>query len=251
MTKAGESSIVTKCAKVMDILSHAPRPLAFSEIIEKTGFVKSSTHRILSVLQSEELVEYDKASRSYSTGPRLRDWARSAWRRKDLQQIASNFMYALSEETGMNSALSILDGDAILYIRTVDMIQLRYASHTGDRAPLHNTAAGKVFLAHMSERRQQDLLNNLTFERFTENTIQTPRALKIQLNEVREEGFAKALGEEVLHVTGIAAPIWDSEDKVVACLSLWSQTEHATRDEVVSKADQLKDAAQLISEQLS
>ncbi|MEM8649498.1 MAG: IclR family transcriptional regulator [Pseudomonadota bacterium] len=251
MTKAGESSIVTKCAKVMDILSHAPKPLAFSEIIEKTGFVKSSTHRILSVLQNEELVEYDKNNRSYSTGPRLRDWARSAWRRKDLQQIASNFMYALSEETGMNSALSILDGDAILYIRTVDVIQLRYASHTGDRAPLHNTAAGKVFLANMSERRQQELLSQLSFEKFTENTLQSSTALKAQLNQVREEGFAKSLGEELLHVTGIAAPIWDSEDKVIACLSLWTQTEHATREEVVSNVDQLKNTAQLISEKLS
>lgn len=250
LAKAGESSIVTKCAIVMDIISHARSPLSFSEIIQKTGFVKSSTHRILAVLQGEKLIEYDKKNRNYRTGPRLRDWARHSWRRIDLQETANNFMHLLSEETGMNTALSVLDGDTVLYLRTVDVIQLRYASHAGDHVPLHSTAAGKVFLAYMNEKHREKTLDNLVFEKFTENTITNVEALNTELDLISKHGFAKSLGEERFQVTGIAAPIWNAEDKVTACLSLWSQTGHATREEVIAMSDKLKKTTRLISEQL-
>lgn len=250
MAKAGESSIVTKCAVVMDILSHARMPLSFSDIIEKSGFVKSSTHRILAVLQTEELIEYNKKNRTYRTGSRLRDWARSSWRRIDLQQTASEFIHTLSEETGMNTALSVLDGDTVLYLRTIDVIQLRHASHAGDHVPLHSTAAGKIFLAYMGEKRRQDTLARLSFEKFTENTKTNAALLNEELVTIPAQGFAKALGEEVLQVTGIAAPIWNAEDSVTASLSLWSQAGYATRDEVLAMSDKLKKTTQLISEQL-
>ena len=41
MAKAGESSIVTKCARVMDVLTEAREPVSFSRILDETGFVKS------------------------------------------------------------------------------------------------------------------------------------------------------------------------------------------------------------------
>ena len=250
MSKSGESSIVTKCAKVMDVVSHARKPLAFSDIVDQTGFVKSSAHRILAVLQSEELIEYDKNTRTYRAGSRLRDWARSAWRRIDLQQTASEAMSALSEQTGMNTALSVLDRDTVLYLRTVDIVQFRYASHAGDHAPLHSTAAGKVFLAYMSDRRREETLGNLKFEKLTENTRMNVTALSEDLDYVRQNGFAKALGEELFQVTGIAAPIWNAEDKVTACLSLWSLTDHMSRDEVVAMSGKLMETTKEISQQL-
>ena len=250
MGRSGESSIVTKCARVMDIVSHARKPLAFSDIVDQTGFVKSSAHRILAVLQGEELIDYDKATRTYRAGSRLHDWARSAWRRIDLQQTASEAMSLLSEETGMNTALSVLDRETVLYLRTVDVVQFRYASHAGDHAPLHSTAAGKVFLAFMSDRRREETLARLKFEKLTENTRMSVAALSEDLQLVRQQGFAKALGEELLQITGISAPIWNAEDKVTACLSLWSLTDHASRDEVVAMSGRLIETTSQISKQL-
>lgn len=234
----------------MDIVSQARKPVAFSEIVEQTGFVKSSAHRILAVLQSEELIDYDKNTRTYRAGSRLHDWARSAWRRIDLQRTASEAMSVLSEQTGMNCALSVLDRDTVLYLRTVDVIQFRFASHAGDHAPLHSTAAGKVFLAHMSERRRREILEDLKFEAFSEHTITNAEDLIKQLPAAREDGFARALGEEVFQVTGIAAPIWNAEDKVTACLSLWSLIDHAPREEVIAMSDKLIETTSDISRQL-
>ncbi|WP_353533620.1 IclR family transcriptional regulator [Cognatishimia sp. WU-CL00825] len=232
---------------MLDVLSEARQPLAFSEIVESTGFVKSSCHRILAVLQGEGIIEYDKPSRTYRTGSRLHQWARSAWRRIDLQQVAAEPMNRLSETTEMNAALSILDGQTILYLRTVEQTPVRYAAHSGDHAPLHCTAAGKVFLAHLSDARRQELLDDLDFEKFTEFTLTSLDQMKRSLWETKNNGFGKAIKEEFLQVTGIAAPIFNEQDDVVACLSLWALEHTADTDSVIAQSELLIEAAQGIS----
>lgn len=232
MAKSSKSSIVTKCALIMDILSAARSPLTFSEIVEQTGFVKSSCHRILAVLSGERLVHYDKATRKYRTGERLNEWSRSAWRRVDLQEIASTEMRELCDTLGINVALSVLDGNTILYLRTVDHVPLRYAAAMGDRAPLHCTAAGKVFLSEMSDNRRARLLDSLPFERMTENTKTSKTALLRELQSVSERGYALAIEEEFLNVYGAAAPILGEDKSNVACLSIWltSASENAVSE---------------------
>lgn len=250
MSRSTESTIVTKCALVMDVLSDARQPLVFSDIVEKTGFVKSSCHRILAVLQGEDLVSYDKATRTYQTGARLHTWARSAWRRIDLQQIAAAGMTGLAEQSGMNVALSVMDADTILYLRTVDMVPVRFASHSGDHAPLHCTAAGKMFLAHLAGARAQAILTTLRLEQFTEFTKTSLDDLTAEFATIRAQGFAQAIGEEVRQITGIAAPIFNAQGDVTAGLSLWAMVEVGSPQRVLDQAPQLLAAAHAISAKL-
>ncbi len=251
MSRTSESSIVTKCALVMDTLTRARQPLAFSEIVSETGFVKSSCHRILAVLQGEGLVAYDPVSRTYRSGDRLQAWARAALRRTDLQQAAQDVMSDLCESSRMNVALSILDNDTILYLRTTDFFSVRFASHTGDHAPLHCTAAGKVFLAHMKPARLQATLADLRLEKFTEHTKTSLEPLLAEFPSIRENGFAVARGEETLQVTGVAAPIWNEQGQLAACLSLWSVLDKASQEEVIAQSATVIASASEIAKRLS
>ena len=226
MARGSESSIVSKCAQVIDILSNARRPLGFKEITETSGMVKSSAHRILSVLMSENLVEYDAEKKVYQAGPRLNAWARAVWRRLDSDMDPSAELESICEHTNMNAALSILDGDSVLYLRALNSVPFRFASHPGDRAPLHCTAAGKVFLANLPEHRYERILENLRLDRMTEKTITDIDQLRAQVDQVRKNGYAMAIQEEHLPVIGMAAPIRNIQGEVTACLSLWSLVEY-------------------------
>ena len=251
LAKTSESSIVTKCALVLDVLAASRSPLAFSQIVEKTGFVKSSCHRILAVLVNERMVAYDKKTRRYDTGERLSDWSRLAWRRVDLQEIASGEMRALSDTLEINVALSVLDQQTILYLRTVDHVQLRYAAAMGDHAPLHCTAAGKVFLAYLPESRRQALLSELLFEKMTERTVTNAQDLTKELASIVKSGFGLAVEEEFQNVYGVAVPIWSEDNSVAACLSLWkSTTMPNAKDELVAHVDDLMIASRRISKAL-
>ena len=249
MARISESSIVAKCAMVIDILSNARQPLGFKEITETSGMVKSSAHRILSVLQSEDLVEYDKTNKVYRVGSRLNAWARAIWRRLDMQMDPAAELESLCELTNMNAALSILDGDSILYLRTLNSVPYRLASHPGDRALLHNTGAGKVFLANMQAHQRDTLMESMRFERMTEHTIQDPMRLLAELDIVRERGYGMAVQEEHFQVIGMAAPIRDVQGNVSACLSLWSLIDLTNVDKVKGFAPELIATTQRISRQ--
>ncbi len=250
MGRASGSSIVTKSCQVIDALTQSHRPMRFSEIVEQTGFVKSSCHRILAVLQGEQLIEYDKRTQTYRPGSRVQNWARTVWNRADIQQAAGHHMADLCEKTGMNTALSILDADDILYLRTVDFFNARFASHPGDRAPVHATAAGKVFLANMMPARQQAVLDRIALEKFTEFTIVSREELLEQCRDIQTNGYAVADREEALQVTGIAAPIWSAEGTQIACLSLWSSSAFHAPTDVIAQLDLLQKTTQKISAEL-
>jgi DNA-binding IclR family transcriptional regulator len=250
MSRASGSSIIEKSNLVLDVVTSAHRPLGFSEIVKGTGIVKSSCHRILAILQGERLIDFDKHTRTYRSGHRLQTWARVVWNRADIQQAANPHMADLCDQTQMNTALSILDGDSVLYLRTVDFFNARFASHAGDRATLHATAAGKLCLAHMSPARLDAHLGQMSFDVFTRYTIQTATEMRAQCDIIRETGFAIADREEALQVTGIAAPIWNEEGKHVASLSLWSTFQRHETAAVVDQSDMLIEVAKNISAEI-
>ncbi|MFV0474997.1 MAG: IclR family transcriptional regulator [Pikeienuella sp.] len=250
MAAENSSSIVSKCILLIDILSEARRPLRFSEIVAQSGFVKSSGHRVLAILVNERLVEYDDAARTYSLGPKLIDWARTAWRRTDIQQAAMPELEALCAQTGMNVALSVRDDDLVMYLRTFDSTSVRYASRAGQYAPLHCTAVGKIYLAHMPDLQRAQLIARLRMERFTEFTINDPESLLAEVDLARERGFATCFQEEFLQVLGVAAPIRNADGLVCAGVSLWGLIEDFGKQDLLDQVPALKAAAARISRQM-
>jgi DNA-binding IclR family transcriptional regulator len=184
-------------------------------------------------------------------GPRITSWARAAWRRNDLQQIASVELEALGETSNMNATLSIRDNDNILYLGTFDVVPVRYAASAGERAPLYCTAAGKVFLAFMQEDRRVELVKRIKYERFTEYTIRNSDALFADLKVVRKRGYSLSIQEEFFQVMGIAAPIWNANKEVVAAISLWTLTEKTSVEKIRKQATTLIRIANKISADLA
>jgi len=250
MSKPSESSIVSKCARLMDVLSDAGGPLPYSEIVARTGFAKSSCHRILSVLQAEDMVLYDDLSRRYRAGGRISRWKRGLTHPSDLQSAAVEELKVLNRTLGLNVALSVLDGDTLLYLLTEQDQALRYADRTGDHAPLHCTAGGKLLLAHVPSHRREKLLANLGLEKFTEHTITDPTTLAEVLSGIVDTGYAVSDREEFLRVVGVATPVRDMQGRVVAALSMWGFHAPAGQAQVTEHCADLSKAADRISERL-
>ena len=247
MATISESSIVTKCGLVLDIFSEARRPLKFKDIATQSGLARSTTHRILTILINENLVTYDKVNKIYQYGPRLNRWARGAWMRIDLHESSATEMERLTDTAKMNSELSVLDVDSVLYLRTLNVFPTRYASQSGDHAPLHCTAAGKVFLAFMQEQQRDAILGRLRYERLTEYTLQRQGDLLDELEDTRKRGYGLAVREEYLTVMGIAVPIRNLAGEVIASLSLWTLDERNTLYELKAQAAALIASSERIS----
>jgi DNA-binding IclR family transcriptional regulator len=246
--RAQQSSIVSKCTQVLDILAQAGRPLGFTEIVRRSGFVKSSTHRVLSVLKNEGLVETQ--GRAYLLGPKILNWAAHAWHQTDLQQVASGELEALAKATGHNCALAIRHGDSALYIKSVGSYRIRYGSQAGDHTPLHCTAIGKVLVAFMPDEERRNLMPRLHLDRYTEYTITDPEEFAREINRVRNDGYGSADREEFLQVCGIAAPIFDFQGRLAAGICVWSVIERGNMDSLLGQVPLLQDTTRRISARL-
>lgn len=77
---------------------------------------------------------------------------------------------------------------------------IRYATPVGSRAPLHAGAAGKAILAYLD----WELAAVQCLVRFTDATIVDPDALRRDLAETRERGYAVSVGERIPEAVGVA-----------------------------------------------
>mgnify|MGYP000430430736 CR=1 FL=1 len=122
-----------------------------------------------------------------------------------------------------------------------------YAAKIGEQAPLHATAAGKVFLAYDSNPDRCGLPDDYELEKLTEHTITNLRKLELDLAKVRQRGYALCDREEFLQISGIAVPIFDYQSRAVASLSLWAPTKLASTQELIDNSAALIETASEIS----
>ncbi|MFK7835972.1 MAG: IclR family transcriptional regulator [Sulfitobacter sp.] len=247
MVREVQSSIVEKSVAVIDLLARSKGRLTQTEIAAETGFNKSSTHRILSILMGQDLVQYDDRDRTYSTGDRLVSWARAAWEKMDLSLIEDQDLVELSDQTGMNVALSVRSEHTATFIRTRIPHPYRLAVKTGGQSELHNTAAGKVFLAHMRVEEREAYFQTAELEKFTETTLTSRAALERDMGNTLARGYAISDREEFYQVVGIAAPILDFDQRILAAIGLWIPLRVASLTELLAHAPALVAKAEAIS----
>lgn len=234
MSREIQSSIVQKSVTVVNLLAKHKGRLSQTEIARATGFNKSSTHRILSILIGQELVEYDERDRTYSTGPLLVSWARAAWEKIDLSLVRDQDLRELVTQTDMNVALGVRTEHTVTFLRTNIPHPYRLSVKAGGQSELHNTAVGKLFLAHMTKDERDNYFKVAELEKFTETTLTNRQDLEASFDDIRGQGFAVSDREEFYQVVGIAAPILNHDGRITAAISLWIPLRVATMDDLLA-----------------
>ncbi len=216
------SSILTKAMSLLDLIAASPLPLSLTDIVDKSELPKSSCHRLLVLLREAHTLTYNVASQTYAPGPRLMRWGVQTAQKENLASIAAPHMRSLCQSTKARVALSVLDGDAVLFVHTIENgAPYRLAPRVGQHSPLHASAAGKLFMANMDPDAQADLLAGCDFEQCTEFTITSPQALLPELEIAEKNGFAVSAREEFRQISGLAVPIIGANNEIMAALSIW------------------------------
>jgi DNA-binding IclR family transcriptional regulator len=93
----------------------------------------------------------------------------------------------------------------------------------GAELPIHATALGKALLAFLPSAVLDDLEAE-PLPRLTQRTL-TPSALRAELAEARERGYARERDEAVLGESSIASPIFDHAEHAVGAIGVVGDTE--------------------------
>jgi DNA-binding IclR family transcriptional regulator len=115
----------------------------------------------------------------------------------------------------------------------------------GYEMPLHVTSAGKVFSAYMDRSRLEQHFNKTAMEAPTPYSKTDIKELYKELDEIKQNGYAICDEELQLGIQGIACPIFDLNNEVVAAISFATlKSEHFITGETITE---LKNSALAIS----
>ncbi len=206
---------------IIELLATSPQGMGVTEIGLQLQLHKSTVHRLVTALASRGYIEKDQKSGLYKIGLKFVEISSLHLHQLELKTEAAPMMRRLAEMTGQVTHLAILDETDVVYIEKVDVVQsLRLYSHIGRRIPVYCSALGKVLLSGQSVPRQKQILKNIIFTPYTENTVQDPEVFFSELQKTTQRGWAVDNEEHEPGIRCIAAPIKDFTRKVIAAVSI-------------------------------
>jgi DNA-binding IclR family transcriptional regulator len=219
-TNSPGSLTIHKAMTVLRAFTPESPTMSVRQVAEKIGVPKSTVHRLLSVLQEENLIELDPDTGYYQLGYELVVLAGCLLRSRDVRNIALPYMQDLGERWHETVCLDVMRGIDIII---TEQIPGQHFLHTGGtfaaRQPAHCTSTGKVLLAFAGQKYVESHLPE-TLAAFTPNTITSREKLLIELARIRSQGYSIANGEYGDMVTACAAPIHHRTGEVIAAMSI-------------------------------
>lgn len=215
------STTVLKAFQLLDLFSERPL-LGAGEAARLLGTPRASTHRLLVTLRIAGVLESTEDGQ-YRLGLRLFELGSFAPLRRRLHDEATLPMERLSLQVSLPVHLSVRDGMDLLCVEKVYHRRFDVPTRVGQRAPLHDTAAGKVLLAYAP----RTIIERYVAEpmaRRTVHTIVEPGRLLSELDRIRDRGLAYERQESCLGVTSVATGVWNHTGKIAAAISVSAST---------------------------
>ena len=140
---------VARIAAALDIVADRGW-ISAADLASALDVDRSTGWRLARSLQSIGWLHHDPATGRYRLGLPLFELGTRVLDTVDLRDEARLVMTELVASTGESVDLAIRDGDSVVFIDKIDGThEVRAFTRSGQRAELHATAAGKVFLAAM------------------------------------------------------------------------------------------------------
>ena len=210
--------------------------LGIADIADELGMSRSTTHRYVITLLALGYLEQG-ASRKYRLGLRVTDLGMSALNSTGLREHAQPYLEELRQRSSYTVSLAVLDGPEILYVDRARSFRRGQGQgldvRTGSRLPAYCTAMGKLLLANLPESDLRELLAQLKLAKHGPNTITSKKALREELEEVREANFAVDDEELAKELYSIAAPVRNEGRQVVAAVEIAVPSSMITIGELV------------------
>lgn len=179
----------------------------------------SSAHIYLNTLRHVGYVV--KQDRTYHLGFKFLRHGGHVRKGSSLYQSAKPEVDDIIAETGEISAIGIEEkGKRVLIYQNEGDHALGDNVHVGEYIPMHWTAIGKALLAHLPDKRIDEIIDEHGLQPATSRTITESAPLRKELNEIRKRGYAIDEGEKREGLRGIAVPLLDEQNTIAGAIGV-------------------------------
>lgn len=198
---------VDNALNVLEILSEFDQEVHVTLLSERLGLNKSTVFRLLATFQRRGYVEQDQRTHHYRLGLSAFETSQKLLSRMELLDKARPVMAHLLRQHNETIYLAVRRNSEILFLDMLETTQqVKTVSFLGQRFPLADTAAGKLFLALQGQGSPRSAGNG----HLPEEDLETIRRRGYCLNR---EAFAQG-------ISALAAPILDGRERPTGALVL-------------------------------
>jgi IclR family transcriptional regulator, acetate operon repressor len=242
---------VKSVLRIVEAIATSPE-IGVSDLARQLQQPKTTVQRGLMTLHEAGWIRpTNEPRRRWKITSKLFMLSRSAETEARLRRAALPIMQSLRDETQETTHLMVREERHLILIERVDSpLALRTVRDLGSRSPLHTSANGKAFLAHLTAREQEDYLNG-KLSALTENSKTDPDVIRKDLAQIRKLGYATNVGELDLHVHAVAAPVVNQEGRPIAALSISCPSARLPVDKMPFFGEKVIAAARTVSQRLA
>lgn len=238
-------------AVIRTITDRAPQNLGVSTIARELNLPKAVAHRILKELAADGFLAFDEDTKLYRLGPGAVAVGMAALRTLDVPEVARRYMTRLVRATGETATLSVRQGWARVYIdQVLSPYEVRMSVSLGTSHPLHSGSSSKAILAALDDAEIAEYLDHHPLNAVTGSTITSVSQLRVEIDRIRERGYAVSLGERQAGAGSVAAAVHHPGGYVFGSISLCGPQDRFTADVCESHGALVAAAAAEISSEL-
>ena len=219
--------------------------LSLTQVSLGADLNKTTTHRLLRALESENLVQRNSVNGRYSLGAGLMALGVQALSSSDLRRRARPILKLLARDTGETAQLEVPVQDGMLILDEVTGRHVVSATgNIGTHWPMHATSSGKAYIAY--DPITFDQLPD-SFSALTKNTITTKIKMKQQVESILKRGFSESVDELEPGYSCVGIAVFDALGNIQGALSIGGPSHRMTADRRLEIGVALKKASDRLS----
>jgi len=212
---------VLRAIDILKILSENQDGMSLKEIMNQLDLPKTSAYDILKALVSQNMVdEFRDDGLLYRIGLKSFQIGNAYLSNTDLINHAKPHLKTLAESLDKTTFVAVLDKNEVTYLYKHEPPKaILTTSNIGTKNPLHCTSLGKAIMSGLEMDDLTEVLKDITFEKRTDYTLRSTKALLDDLSLSKTRGYAVDNREIEDHTLCIGAPVFNHEGSVIAGIS--------------------------------
>ena len=254
--KPTDEKSISSLHRAMELVKALARNAEFglrvSELCKQLGLTQPTTHRLLRQLIDEGLVEQGEQTKLYRLSIDFFALAARAGDGAGLRALCRPALLRLGASLGDSVFLLVRSGfDAVCLDRWEGPFPIRtFTGDIGGRVPLGVGQGALAILAYLPAAEQEEVM------RFNVPRIQHLGAfdevfLRTEVAKVREQGYANTNTGVIEGMAGLAVPVFDRNQRVVAALSVGTIANRLNSERLPVVIELLQREARKVSEQVN
>jgi DNA-binding IclR family transcriptional regulator len=219
---------------------------SIAELGRDIAIPAATTYRLVSAFVRDGFLLAAGRGR-HVAGPKLADIASKTSLHPALIALGQPIIKRLARATGCVAHLGVLDKDMVTYLLKAGPSSLTIFTEQGTQLEAYCSGIGKILLASLPSGELAEYLEAGPFIPLTRHTITAPNMLAIELDMIRQQGFARDVEEVANGLFCLAVAIHYPAGAAIAALSVSSNQKP---DDEASIVQSLRQAASEIQDKV-